>query len=772
MSERANLQTVVSPTSIPADGPAPLTAEETAKLGEFARACKAAARAVALYPAAHPAIATTLARLVDLTSAASGSSALKVTVLPTSLLLEGRSPVRVDAAVNELAALLHEHLVGELTIHPGGDIEAWRSFLLLLARTPDSVRADGGIGRLWMTTGAQHVELREIDYAEVLRERREGREAVWERVIASCLQGQAFDLSPEAAATLAEIAEDPQQFAQLVAALDERAAASGSVPTRTASLLRLLQGLADMMAKASPDKLELVLRNMAAAVSQISLELMLDLLAHRTELGDPGSPGSPGDNDAGESPVVGQVVERMSDKNIASFVANNVVKDGTATERLAQAFQTLVPNPERRNHLLGLAHDEAATTPLGQTGDFESMWETVKELLTSYSDASYVSRSYGRELSGARIQAMEVERINDDPPERMASWRETVSPSALRALDLLLLTDLLRIEDDPARWSDLMPPVIAQIEDLLLVGDFDAADQLVSVVAREGAANGTSARRDAAGSAIQQLADGVMMQHIVSHLATIDNESFERIKSICQAIGEVIIRPLAEALSVEERVRTRERLAALLVAFGATGRKAVERLKSSQNPAVRRTAIYLLREFGGNEALPELTLLLDDSELQVQREAIRAMLNIGTDEAYRTLQQALTNGTPQSREAIMQAVGLVRDERATPLFVYILGHVDHTGPLRPVYLRAMESLGALRDPEAVEPLTAALYRGEWWAPRRTAQLRAAAASALARIGTPAAVEALRKAAASPSRGIRAVARPALERLSRATRAVS
>ena len=66
----------------------------------------------------------------------------------------------------------------------------------------------------------------------------------------------------------------------------------------------------------------------------------------------------------------------------------------------------------------------------------------------------------------------------------------------------------------------------------------------------------------------------------------------------------------------------------------------------------------------------------------------------------------------------------------------------------PCYLRAMESLGALRDPEAVEPLTAALYRGEWWAPRRTARLRAAAASALARIGTPAAVEALRKAAAS------------------------
>src|SRR5206468_4771828 len=131
------------------------------------------------------------------------------------------------------------------------------------------------------------------------------------------------------------------------------------------------------------------------------------------------------------------------------------------------------------------------------------------------------------------------------------------------------------------------------------------------------------------------------------------------------------------------------------------------RLKNSPNPAVRRTAIYLLREFGGSEALPDLTALLSDHEQQVQREAVRAILNIGTDAAYEVLQQALATGTAQSREAIMQAIGLVRDESATPLFVYILGHVDHRGPLAPVYLRALESLGTLRDPEAIGPLKAA-----------------------------------------------------------------
>jgi HEAT repeat protein len=252
-----------------------------------------------------------------------------------------------------------------------------------------------------------------------------------------------------------------------------------------------------------------------------------------------------------------------------------------------------------------------------------------------------------------------------------------------------------------------------------------------------------------------------MMRHVSTHLATIDEAQFERVKAMCVSLGEVLVRPLAEALAAEERPRTRERLTVILIAFGSVGRRTIERLKGSLNPAVRRTAIHLMRQFGGSEALPDLTELLDDNEPQVQREAVRAILNVGTDDAYRILEQALTTGTVRSREAIMQSISLVRDERATPLFGYILGHVDHRGALGAVYLRAIESLGALRDPAGVEPLKDALYKGEWWAPRRSSAIRNGAAAALARIGTPEAVAVLEEAIAEASRGIRSAARAQL-----------
>ena len=731
----------------------PLAPEDTARIIEFARACKAAARAVLLYPAAHPAIAATLGRIVHTTSGNALPQPLHITVLPDALLLDGRAPSRPDQSLADLAALLHDHLVAEITIHPGGDINGWHGFLTLLGRSPASVRADGGIARVWTTMSGRHVELRELDYAEVLRERATGRSADWENIVAHCVSGGTFDLDEAAVGELLGIAGDPDRVIEMMGAVQDRT--EGGAGTKTTALMRMIRGFVSTVSRNDADRLDPTLRNMASALGQLSPDMLMGLMSQDRDGGD-------------DARVMDAIVSRMTDRTIARFVSKNVIADGgTPTDRLAQAFQTLVQNPDERRRLLGLARDDVAESPLGSAEGFETVWNHVaQKLLTSYSDKTYVSDDYARELSGARTRAIDVEQASDDPPERVGGWLATVATSAVRSLDLLLLLDLLRIEPDDARWGELMEPVVRDIEDLLLVGDFDSAMELIGVIAAATSEASSTERRQHAMIAIDLLVAGSMMRHIATHLASVDDAAFERIKAMCVSLGEVLVRPLAEALSVEERGRTRERLTAILLAFGAVGRRTVERLKTSPNAAVRRTAIYLMRQFGGSDALPDLTDLLNDAESQVQREAVRAILNIGTEKAYRVLEQALETGTERSRGAIMQTISVLRDERATPLFAYILRHVDHRR-LTSTYLRAIESLGALRDPEGIVPLAEALRRGEWWAPRRTAVLRSASASALARIGTPQAFTALEEAAATGSRRVRAAARPFLAKGRRA-----
>jgi HEAT repeat protein len=75
-----------------------------------------------------------------------------------------------------------------------------------------------------------------------------------------------------------------------------------------------------------------------------------------------------------------------------------------------------------------------------------------------------------------------------------------------------------------------------------------------------------------------------------------------------------------------------------------------------------------------------------------------------------------------------------------------------------LYLSALDALGTFGDPAAVEALKGALHRGEFWAPFRTRRARTAAAAALRRIGTPPALDVLKTASSTGSRGTRAAAR--------------
>ena len=88
----------------------------------------------------------------------------------------------------------------------------------------------------------------------------------------------------------------------------------------------------------------------------------------------------------------------------------------------------------------------------------------------------------------------------------------------------------------------MMTPVVALIEDLLLVGDFDAASQLVDVLTREAAAGESTVRRQYAITGIDMLVAGPMMRHIVTHLATMDEAQFERVKAMCLSLGEVVVQ--------------------------------------------------------------------------------------------------------------------------------------------------------------------------------------------------------------------------------------
>jgi HEAT repeat protein len=293
-----------------------------------------------------------------------------------------------------------------------------------------------------------------------------------------------------------------------------------------------------------------------------------------------------------------------------------------------------------------------------------------------------------------------------------------------------------------------------------MLGDMAGTQQLTSALAAK--ANGPDGPiRASAGTALDTLARGPFVRHVIAQFRKANDAEIARLTRLCQTIGPRLVLPFAEALSTEEHFLTIRRIRELLISFGAEGRRAVETLKNSANPAVRRTAVDLLRIFGGNDALKELTPLLNDAEPQVQRDAVRAIVTIGSPEAFAVIEQQCAT-SDAARELIIREVIGLRDTRAVPSLAAVLTTTAPRGALVPLHEAIIDALAALgTHADSTAALRSALDRGDWWAPRRTAELRNAAAGALKRIGSPETLEALEDALRSSRRGVRAAARLAL-----------
>ena len=742
-----------------AQTPPPLTLSPdlAQPLLEFARACKAATRIVSLYPESHPTIQLALSRIAEAGKHVVSNGTFPVTVLPDALLIGGRGLTKPDPAATELAALLHLQLISEFTLTGTPDSGEWHTFLSLLAKTPEDARAIGGVAKAWAATGHTSIALKEIDYAEVLRERSgTGESASWDRILATLSddQGSASGVEPPTMATMLNMASDPAQLAQFADRLQAHGRASGdnSIQQRQ-SLMDLMHGLANYAADRTPAELDSVLNTLAGAAAQMAPDMLLALITDPPPLAT-AEPGAP------RLDLASELQSRLTDEMLAKFLAENVVKDRGASGRLAAAFQTLVPDADRQQSILAAAAEQAAAM-FGSDPQFESVWSNSTEILMSYSDAQYVSDDYARELTTARSQAVEVDNIGDDPPARIRAWVTTVSADEVGALDQRLLVDLLTIETRPDAWAGVLDVAVTNVEQRVLMGDLRLAAQLVERVVEVSRDEASPfAARAAAG--VSRLAEGSLVRHLALFLRQAADTEVELAKRICQTIGPVLVKPLADALAAEDHARTVRRLWDILIGFGTEARRYADELQSSPNPAVRRAAVDLLRALGGEGALPDLRGLLDDADPHVQREALRAIVQIGTDESYEVLEQALMSGHQHTRDAILQTLGALRDERAAPLFAYILTHSGYTGGLEAMYISTIESLGRVAtDQRSVTTLKEILHRGEWYAPYRTARIRGAAARALRGIGIPGAEHVLEEAAASGTGGVRRAAKAAL-----------
>jgi hypothetical protein len=734
-----------------------LSVEQVHGVTELARALVTAVRSWTLYPPEHPAVHAAHLRFVEAIQETTTGAVFAIGVTPQTLLIQGRL-VPPSEPVTEAAELLHDRDLLRLTFSGAVPLDGARALVKMLCLDTAMRRERGGPVEIWARDGHSSITLEEVDYGRVLEDREEDpstpkRDDVWQSIVNSIVNGKKTMDEMEQQRLLA-MARDPDQIHELAAAvMGPKCASDGSpmITTQAITVLAAFQHLASIVSVKAPDQMPELMRNLASATASLDPHVIVEMMQK--------------DDDPAEGV---KVVEGMSaafdDEKVAQLLATALATEGQATDRLAEAFEAIVPDAERKRRVLTMARSQLSETDFGRSRQFKAIWSSIEQLLLSYNETPFVSDSYRSALAGAGGRAATV--AARDLPEELPEWMDSLGLDNMRRLSVTLIVDLLKLERDQARAAEIASDMALLAEDLLMSGDYAGARE-VAVALDQATAGADRVAPAACREALDSLAGSIAMQETVAVLGELEASPFDLVAEMCRAIGPAVVDPLTEPLREETETPARLRATDIIVAFGPPAVARLGPLMDDSRPFVQCHGADILGRIATPEAVPLLQPLLRRGDPRVTRHAVAALAGINDPAAARAIHTVLRTATGEVRAAVVAALVAERDVRVVPMLVRILDESQPFGKDHSIVIDALGAMKIVHTDQAVPPVARLMRRRRWLSRARTRRLKQTAVDVLVTMGSPAAAHALDLAAVHGDRLLRKIVKQA-----RPTEAVS
>ena len=204
------------------------------------------------------------------------------------------------------------------------------------------------------------------------------------------------------------------------------------------------------------------------------------------------------------------------------------------------------------------------------------------------------------------------------------------------------------------------------------------------------------------------------------------------------------LAPLLRAVEVTKLEELQLRLRAAIEGLGRAHPEILGDLIKSGDDVVMVGAARLAGQIGLSQAVPAIAALLTNPTMQVRRAAVEALVQIKSGTALDSLQQALEDSEREVRIAAARGLGGLRYQPARARLEEVLqGKIVRDADLTEK-IAFFEAFGAVANAESVAMLDKML-NGKSLFRKESPELRACAAMALGKVGTPASRAALEKA---------------------------
>ena len=165
-----------------------------------------------------------------------------------------------------------------------------------------------------------------------------------------------------------------------------------------------------------------------------------------------------------------------------------------------------------------------------------------------------------------------------------------------------------------------------------------------------------------------------------------------------------MMTPLLDALNEEKNSSQRKFYLSILTYMGKGILPEAVRRLDHERWYVVRNMIYLIRECNGKEHVKKVRALIKHKHKKICLEALKTLLHFGTIDAFSYLKLFLTGKDPEIKEQAIGLSGACRIKKAVPYLLEILEKRDLLGADLNYRLLAIDALGKIGDPSAIDTL--------------------------------------------------------------------
>ncbi len=350
---------------------------------------------------------------------------------------------------------------------------------------------------------------------------------VWRSIVHSIVTGQKV-MDEIAQQRLLAIAADPALIGELASEVIAHKCTPDGAPmitTQAATVLAAFRHLASIVSVKAAEKSDATMVNLATATSMLNPRVVMEMLQSDDEPGD-----------------TIQIARRLSgafdDAKVAHLLAMALSNEGQASGRLAEVFDTIAPDAERKRRVLTMTRTLLSESAFGQSKQFKAIWSSMEELLISYNDKPFVSEQYRTQLDAATARGESI--AARDLPEEMPEWADSLGQQNVQKLSVVLIVDLLKLERDAVRAAEIADDMTGLAEDLLIAGDYSDAHRVASALAD--AANNTKfVAPGACREALFRLASSAAMHEAVAMLGDFESQNLQTFTELCTLVGVPIV---------------------------------------------------------------------------------------------------------------------------------------------------------------------------------------------------------------------------------------